>query len=86
MIRVGADFSREIGAWMVLGGTRYNAHRPNVVASRQGERFLHLGPGIDRIAAKQGATWLPALMAAMRKALARPLNDSARAIEMIWPP
>ena len=36
--------------------------------------------------ANSGATWRPPLIAATWNALARPLNDSARASEMTWPP
>ena len=36
--------------------------------------------------ANSGATCRPPLIAAMWKALASPLNDSARASEMTWPP
>ena len=34
----------------------------------------------------RGATWRPPLMAAIENALARPLKESARAIEMTCPP
>ena len=81
-----AGESRVVGTGMVLGRDRAQAQRADIVAARQ----LRLASTCDQAntvaPANSGATWRPPLMPAIWKALASPLNDSARASEMTWPP
>ena len=81
-----AELEREVVARVILGGDGAQPQRADVVAAGNSALPSTSDQANTVVPANSGDTCRPPLIAAMWKALASPLKESARASEITWPP
>ena len=87
LMKVGASRNGKSTQGSVLGRNGAQPQRSDVVAAGQRRCIDDCMLQAKQVSlAKSGATCRPLLIAAIWKALAKPLKLNARANEMTWPP